>query len=94
MIFFTKNFHLTDLISDLWGYKPTFKKFTLLKILFFPKWVFLTETRVLLVHGSKANKEEKRELINYVIHNIKPTDQTQAQSTVHNTVPFPALIPK
>ena len=54
----------------------------------------LTETRVLLVHGSKANKEEKREVINYFIHDIKPTDQTQAQSTVHSTVPFPALIPK
>ena len=54
----------------------------------------MTELGCLYTHGNKANKEEKREVINYVIHDIKPTDQTQAQSTVHSTVPFPALIPK
>ena len=44
--------------------------------------------------GSRANEREKREVFDYVIRNIKPTDQTQAQSTVHSTVPFPASIPK
>ena len=56
--------------------------------------MILTEYLSLNADGSRANEREEREVINYVIHNIKPTDQTQAQSTVHSTVPFPALIPK
>lgn len=54
----------------------------------------LTEYLSVYADGSRANEREKREVFIYVIHNIKPTDHTQAQSTAHNTVPFPALIPK